>query len=804
MPMIASVIVNNTAKVLDKEFEYYVPENMKKIIKRGQRVVVPFGKGNNFIEGIIIDIKDVINKDMELKEIIDIIDDVPLFNDSMINLAMFLKQKYNCTLIEAFKTIMPSGINSKEKLIIKFLSDKNYVKNKKIVEAIKKYNTIDYNKLCNVLNFKIPKSTLYDLKNDGIIAIDRIMDCRVKVKKVEVYSIADIKKCDEFIKNSSQKLKKQIETLKIIMSSETPLTLKEISLKSDCSSSVVKSLEKKGLIAKYEKEIYRNPVKNNYTFGKFELTKDQKNTIDNIIESYKKGKRVSLIYGVTGCGKTEIYLNAVENFIKMGYDAIVLVPEISLTPQTVERFKGRFGDVVAVLHSRLSDGERYDEWRRIKSGEVKVVVGARSAIFAPLNNIKLIIIDEEHEYSYKSEMTPKYHTREVAEYIVNENNGLLILGSATPSMESYYKAVNGEYNLIQILKRVDNMKLPDISVIDMREELKNGNKSMFSRELYTSISDNLKKGEQTILFLNRRGYSTFVSCRSCGYILKCKNCDVPLTYHVSSGKLSCHYCGFEYNVPKLCPKCQSKYIKYFGAGTEKVEEEIKKNFKDAKILRMDVDTTRIKGAHEKIYNEFKNNNADILIGTQMISKGMDFKNVTLVGIIAADTNLNVPDFRAAERTFQLVSQVSGRAGRGEKAGKVILQTYEPEHYSIVFSSNHDYIGFYNKEIEIRRALNYPPFSDILNVLLMSEDENELIEFTKKIKNEVNNIIRGRNVEVLGPAPCHIYKIKKSYRWHIILKGKVYDVLNDLNYILNYNTINTSINYSLDINSYNMI
>lgn len=804
MPKIASVIINNTAKELDREFEYIVPDNMSNIIKKGLRVVVPFGKGNRYLEGVIIDIKDESENNKKLKEIVDIIDDIPLFNESMIKLALFLKQRYNCTLIEAFRTIMPAGINNKEKFIIKFISDNNYVKNRKLVEIIKKYNTIDYNKLCDILNLKVQKSTLFDMENDGVISIDRIMDCRVKVKKVEVYSAADLKKCDEFIKNSSQKLKKQIETLKIIMYSETPLTLKEISLKSDCSSSVVKSLEKKGLIIKYEKEIYRNPVKNKYIFNKFELTKDQENAINNIIENYKIGKRVSLLYGVTGCGKTEIYLNVVENFIKMGYDAIVLVPEISLTPQTVERFKGRFGDVVAVLHSRLSDGERYDEWRRIKNGEVKVVVGARSAIFAPLNNIKLIIIDEEHEYSYKSEMTPKYHTKEVAEYIVNENNGLLILGSATPSMESYYSAVNGKYNLIQILKRVDDMKLPEISVIDMREELKNGNKSMFSRELYNSISENLKKGEQTILFLNRRGYSTFVSCRSCGYILKCKNCDVPLTYHISSGKLSCHYCGFEYDVPKLCPKCQSKYIKYFGAGTEKVEEEIRRNFPASKILRMDVDTTRIKGAHEKIYNEFKNNNADILIGTQMISKGMDFKNVTLVGIIAADTNLNIPDFRAAERTFQLISQVSGRAGRGEKTGKVILQTYEPEHYSIAFSSKHDYIGFYNKEIEIRRALNYPPFSDILNVLLISENEKELIEFTKKIKYEVYDVIRGKNVEVLGPAPCHIYKIKKSYRWHIILKGKIYDILNDLNYKLNYNTINTSIYYSLDINSYNMI
>ncbi|QCX32215.1 primosomal protein N' [Caloramator sp. E03] len=804
MAKIASVIVDNSAKALDKEFTYKIPEKLSNMINKGFRVVVPFGNANKYVEGIVVDIREEIENDIKLKEIADILDESPIFNENMIKIAMFLKQRYRCRFIDALKTLMPPGISAQEKLIINFLSDKNYNYSNKIIETLRNYKSIEYKELCNILKYKVPRSLLYDMESNGIISIERVMKGRINTKKVDIYLPTDIKKCEEFIETCSQKLKKQGEVLKVIMLNDKPLTLKEISIVCGCSSSVVKSLEKKGLIQKIEKETYRNPVKNDYFYERVELTEEQKKAIENIMENYKKGQNISLLHGVTGCGKTEIYLNIVEKFIKMAYDAVVLVPEISLTPQTVERFKGRFGDVVAVLHSRLSDGERYDEWRRIRKGEVKVVVGARSAIFAPLKNIKLIIIDEEHEYSYKSEMTPKYHAREVAEYIVNQNNGLLILGSATPSMESYYNAVNGKYNLVQILNRVDNKKLPIISVIDMKEEIKNGNKSMFSKELYNSIYENLNKDEQTILFLNRRGYSTFISCRECGLILKCKNCDVPLTYHISSGKLNCHYCGFEYEVPKLCPKCKSKYIKYFGAGTEKVENELKKYFPNARILRMDVDTTKNKGDHERIYNEFKNNKADILIGTQMITKGMDFKNVTLVGVIAADTNLNIPDFRAAERTFQLICQVSGRAGRGEKTGRVIVQTYDPQHYSISYASTHDYVGFYNKEIIIRKMLNYPPFSDMLYVLLTSENEQELIEFAQKIKGELKTIAEGKRVEVIGPAPCHLYKIKKSYRWHIIIKGNVFDIYDELDNRLNFYTINTKIYYTLDINSYNMI
>ena len=642
------------------------------------------------------------------------------------------------------------------------------------------------------------------MENAGIIEIKKEMQQDTKAKTEFVYKPSDFEKCTEFIKNAGKREKNQAQVLKEIINAGKEMTAKVLLGVCGCSDYTLKALLKKELLIKKEVELYRNPVSCNMHYDKFDLTQDQINAIDKILDGYKKGLNVSLIEGVTGCGKTEIYLNLVEKFISENKEAIVLVPEISLTPQTVERFKGRFGDVVAVFHSRLSKGERYDEWRRIQKGEVKVVVGARSAIFAPLKNLKLIIIDEEHEYSYKSETSPRYLTREVAEFLVNQNSGLLVMGSATPSIESYYEAENGRINLVHIGKRVDDRKLPAVKIIDMRDELKNGNKSMFSQDLYNAISENLEKKEQTLLFLNRRGFSTFVSCRSCGYVMKCKNCDVTLTYHANINKLKCHYCGNQIEVPTVCPKCGSKYIKYFGAGTEKIENEVKRLFNNARVLRMDMDTTRKKGDHEKIYNAFKEHKADILIGTQMISKGMDFKDVTLVGVIAADTSLNLPDFRSAERTFQLITQVSGRAGRGDLKGKVIVQTYEPDHYSIQLAKMQDYKAFYKKEIEIRKLLNNPPFTDILYILFTSDKEESIIETCNTVKFDLEKISKENNTEILGPVPCCLSKIKNTYRWHVIFKGNVREMVPSVDKILYKKCITHKVNYSIDINPYNML
>ena len=525
------------------------------------------------------------------------------------------------------------------------------------------------------------------------------------------------------------------------------------------------------------------------------LTIEQENIIREYINSDDK---MFLLKGVTGSGKTEVYMKLVERVLLEGKSAIILVPEIALTPQMIERFKGRFGVNVALFHSKLSDGERFDEWFRVKEGKSKVIVGARSAIFLPAKNLGLIIIDEEHENTYKSEQNPKYQTKEVAEYLSELKGCKVILGSATPSIETYYRALTGEMKLLELNSRVDNKAMPPMKVIDMRNELKGGNKSLFSRELFIAIQERLKRKEQIILFLNRRGFSTFVSCRSCGYVFKCNECDISMTYH-KNGLLICHYCGKTKREPRECPKCHSKYVKFFGAGTQRVEEEVKKYFNNAGILRMDVDTTRDKHSYERIYNTFKNGEADILIGTQMVSKGLDFKNVTLVGILAAD--------RAAERTFQIITQVAGRAGRGDKQGEVLIQTYTPQHYSLQYAVNYDYEGFYEKEFTVRAMMKYPPFGKLLLINGTSKKEDLLKNFMHKITMMIKPLVEScLDIEILGPIPCMISKLKENYRWQIVIKGEFDSYfsknIKEILYDENKNVYN-DIRISMDINPNNL-
>lgn len=533
------------------------------------------------------------------------------------------------------------------------------------------------------------------------------------------------------------------------------------------------------------------------------LTIEQENIIREYINSDDK---MFLLKGVTGSGKTEVYMKLVERVLLEGKSAIILVPEIALTPQMIERFKGRFGVNVALFHSKLSDGERFDEWFRVKEGKSKVIVGARSAIFLPAKNLGLIIIDEEHENTYKSEQNPKYQTKEVAEYLSELKGCKVILGSATPSIETYYRALTGEMKLLELNSRVDNKAMPPMKVIDMRNELKGGNKSLFSRELFIAIQERLKRKEQIILFLNRRGFSTFVSCRSCGYVFKCDECDISMTYH-KNGLLICHYCGKTKREPRECPKCHSKYVKFFGAGTQRVEEEVKKYFNNAGILRMDVDTTRDKHSYERIYNTFKNGEADILIGTQMVSKGLDFKNVTLVGILAADMSINIPDYRAAERTFQIITQVAGRAGRGDKQGEVLIQTYTPQHYSLQYAVNYDYEGFYEKEFTVRAMMKYPPFGKLLLINGTSKKEDLLKNFMHKITMMIKPLVEScLDIEILGPIPCMISKLKENYRWQIVIKGEFDSYfsknIKEILYDENKNVYN-DIRISMDINPNNL-
>lgn len=602
---------------------------------------------------------------------------------------------------------------------------------------------------------------------------------------------------------NQDELKKEnyINLYNFIVENNGVLSKAEVISNKQFSLYAVNKLIEKDILRIEEQVVFRYNTRKYDSDNNKPLTNEQEHCLSMISNGTKLKY---LIKGVTGSGKTEIYIRLVSEMLNQGKSAVVLVPEISLTPQMIERFKGRFGENVALFHSRLSDGERFDEWYRIKEGKVKLVIGARSALFLPLQNLGLIIIDEEHENTYKSEHSPKYQTREVSEFMCELKKCKLILGSATPSVESYYKAINGEYQLIEMHKRVHGRRMPHMQIIDMREELKNKNLSLFSKTLLNELDEVLRNKKQAILFLNRRGYSTFISCRSCGYVFKCPECDVSMTYH-KNGYLVCHYCGRAEKVSKICPKCGSKYVKFFGAGTERVELEVKKYFPKANVLRMDVDTTRAKNSHESIYNSFKNGEADILIGTQMVSKGLDFKDVTLVGVLAADMSLNLPDYRAAERTYQIITQVAGRAGRGEDEGKVIVQSYTPNHYSLKFAKEEDYEALFNEEIKLRRLMDNPPFGKILLINVYSKSEEKLRNFMYILADNLKKIVLEELI-MLGPVPCIISKLKENYRWQIIIKGNFDDEFSekvkDTLYILNKSVYN-EIRISIDINPNNM-
>ena len=576
---------------------------------------------------------------------------------------------------------------------------------------------------------------------------------------------------------------------------------KGIVLKSELnniSSSSIKTLEKKGIIVEEKHEHYR-VIYNNKEFVKKELTSEQKNVVDSVINN---NPDTYLLYGVTGSGKTEVYMEIIEHYLELGKTSIVLVPEISLTPQMVSRFQERFGDKIAALHSALNDGEKYDEWRRISRSEVSIVIGARSAIFAPLNNIGVIIVDEEHSDSYKqSDPSPRYSAKDVALIRAKYHNCSVIFGSATPSLEVMARAKKGVYKLLELPHRVNGKNLPEVKIIDMNEGIK---KSLghFSIELSDLIKDRLKKHEQVILLLNRRGYSSFVTCKNCGYTFKCPNCDITLTYHKSSNTLRCHYCGYGEKVYTNCPSCKEKALSNLGVGTQRIEEEINKYFPDARVLRMDYDTTSRKGMHEEMINSFKEHEYDILLGTQMVAKGLDFSLVTLVGVINADTSLNIPDFRSSENTFTLLSQVAGRSGRSTIPGSVIIQTFNPEHYAISLTKNHDYMSFYEKEMSIRKQLKYPPYYYLCNIRISGKDSDFILNEALKIKRSLERNLE--NTIILGPSTCSMFKINNIFRYNIILKYKndnLYEIL--IKIIEHYKSIN-KIKIDIDFNPSQML
>ena len=742
--MIAEIIINSNARALNRVFDYIIPKELEKKIKIGSRVFVPFGNSKKLDDGFVINIKE--NSIFANKEISKISDENSLTEEN-INLAKLMARKYFCNISDCIRLMLPPGTGNKE------------------------------------------------------------LENRVKEKTGNfVYLLKDEDEINDLISNKTIKSEKHKRVLNFLIKNDG-IYISDLEVLTDVSKAIFKTLEKNGYIEIVEKQIERNPFinKNIEKDEPKKLTEEQKKCYDSIsfcIENNEFSKH--LIYGVPGSGKTEIYLRLIAKVLEQEKSAIVLVPEISLTPQMVDRFLARFGENIAVLHSKLSIGERYDEWNKIKKGEVKIVIGARSAIFAPTKKLGIIIIDEEHDMSYKSDMVPRYNAKDLAKYIAEKNNCPLVLGSATPDISTMYKAKKNEIALYTLSKRANDTDLPDVEIIDLRQELIDGNRSILSYKLQNEIRKNLINKNQTILFLNRRGYSTFVMCRDCGYTAKCEHCNISLTYHRNVNKLKCHYCGFEMPVIKICPNCNSNKVKYFGTGTQKIEDEVIKLFPEASTIRMDIDTVSKKNSHEDILNRFRKENINILIGTQMIAKGHHFPNVTLVGVISADSSLNLEDYRAVERTFQTLVQVSGRAGREQK-GKVIIQTYNPDHYAIEYAKKQDYDLFYKAEIDLRKMLKYPPFCDIILIRFNGNNLEEIIKISNIVYKKINSI-KENDIFIYKPVASPIDKIKNKFRWRIIIKCKVNSkVLDIIKYGIEDEFIKKCKNTSIvvDINPNNM-
>ncbi|MGM0844546.1 MAG: primosomal protein N' [Bacillota bacterium] len=766
---IASVIVDVPTMQTDREFDYSIPEIWMGKILPGMRVIVPFGPRK--VQGFVIGLKETSGA-ARLKDLVQPMDLTPVLNNDLLNVAEWLTRQTLCFKISALQVMLPAAMKAKYEKKILLNPEKRDMLSPEASELFKNKEEVSWiyaeeEGVLPLLQKEIKSGYLdvfYSVKSKG------------KKKTVQrVYSALPREKMLKEIEVLPSNAGKQKAVLQYVLSFEKDngVSAKEAADASGASSATVKALVDKGLLVKKQQEVYRNPFahKNFKKTQPLPLTEQQKNAITPILYAIEQDKHETfLLYGVTGSGKTEVYLQSIQEVYEKGKEAIVLVPEISLTPQMVDRFKGRFGNDVAVLHSGLSVGEKYDEWRKIQRKEVKVVVGARSAVFAPFENLGIIIIDEEHETSYKQEENPRYHARDVAIYRAEQYSCPVILGSATPAMETFARAQKGVYKQLTLSKRMNAGELPSVSIVDMREELRGGNRSMFSEELFEKLQDRLQKGEQTVLFLNKRGHSSFIMCRDCGYVAQCPHCDISLTYHRFSDSMKCHYCGYETGVPQTCPECESEHIRYFGTGTQKVEEELAKLLPEARVIRMDVDTTSRKGAHERLLDSFGEGHADILLGTQMIAKGLDFPNITLVGVLTADTMLHLPDFRSAEKTFQLLTQVSGRAGRHLLPGEVVIQTYTPEHYSIELAGTQNYDSFYHKEMMMRKMGSYPPFYYLSMITISHEDLLKVVGAAEKITKFLQSRLSPQSI-VLGPAASPIPRINNRYRYQCLIKYK---------------------------------
>lgn len=772
--MVAEIIVNHRSKQVDKPFSYRIPEELCGKVNVGSRVIVPFSRGNKEVEGFCVAVKNKSGA-KNLKNIIRLVNEKPAFDDKMLSLIEWLREETLSSYLDIIHTVVPAGtaVRSTEWIL---LGDEQIQETPLRTEILKAVadngGGMEYERLKSMFENDI-QSPVREMVKRGALRKEYRQSTAVHDKTVRCVKLAvDAETASKAQETVCKRAPVQQRMLELLMTNEF-ISSADLVKFTGGSSNALNALVTKGLAEFFELTVDRDP----YTGREFKKssklvpTPEQKKAIDTVNAAISANKSETyLLHGVTGSGKTEVFMQVIEHAVAQGRSAVMLVPEISLTPQMVSRFMSRFQNRIAIIHSGLSLGERYDQWKRITEGGADIVIGARSAVFAPLKNIGVIIMDEEHSDTYKSEMSPRYHARDVAMYRAKQYGAATVLASATPSVESYYKACQGEYTLLEMNSRYNKNVMPEIFVADMRSELAHGNRGMLSARLYKEIEENLHRGEQTILFLNRRGFSTFVSCRTCGYVPQCPNCSITLTYHKYENNLKCHYCGYTQPNYVICPECGSKYIRYFGGGTQKVEEEIKRLFPSATSIRMDMDTTGKKQSHEKILKRFEKDKIDILIGTQMVAKGLDFENVTLVGVITADTMLHINDFRSGERTFAMLEQVSGRAGRGKREGRAVIQTYTPEHEAVRLVTTHDYKAFYESEIEERRHMWYPPFCEIVSVQLQGSSETLVPQAAKYFVKELGDISGlGQKIQMLGPIPSYISKIKNKYRWQIIFK-----------------------------------
>ena len=770
MQKVAKVIVDVPTMQTDQPFTYLVPENLNEQLAVGMRVEVPFGNGNRHVQGFVLAIEPMAamvldETNVQLKELVAVLDLKPVLNTEMLALADYMKEKTFAFKITCLQTMLPSVMRADYQKYIYLTDELSEELQDQLFYGLEEISW-DQAQERGIL------PQLMALRKQQKVDIRYEVTTRNKVKMVRFIQAAkEFEQLEEIRLGLRKGAKKKEQLLYYLqrLGTEKVTAVKEMK-ELGFSTALLNEAAKNGWLTFIEKEAYRDPFANQ-TFEKttaLSLNAEQQVAVETILQSVQEQQsQTYLLEGITGSGKTEVYLQVIAEVLNQGKTAIMLVPEISLTPQMVQRFKSRFGEHVAVMHSGLSQGEKYDEWRKIERGEAEVVVGARSAIFAPVENIGVIIIDEEHEASYKQEETPRYHARDLAIWRSEYHHCPVVLGSATPSLESRARAQKNVYQRLRLTQRANQAAtLPTIDVVDMRQEVENGNVSSFSMSLQEKLQERLEKNEQSVLLLNRRGYSSFVMCRDCGYVLPCPNCDISLTLHMDSKTMKCHYCGHEERIPYRCPNCGQDKIRYYGTGTQKVEEELQTLLPDSRILRMDVDTTRRKGAHEKILRTFGEGQADILLGTQMIAKGLDFPNVTLVGVLNADTALNLPDFRSSERTFQLLTQVSGRAGRAEKPGEVIIQSFNPEHYAIQLAKAQDYEDFYTKEMYIRHRGDYPPYYFTVQITASHPEENEAAKQMFQIATKLKQGLSPQAI-LLGPTPNAIMRVNNRYFYQAV-------------------------------------